>query len=205
MNHRMQYMQSSEQCHTEGNTFKASFLACLVLSFASGALFAWGTGSRRRGPTISESNGSGGPIISGDPSLHDSPATVISQWVSTHHECRQPRQPPPWVIPFVRPAIVNGENIHATITAVTGLEIIKSPIYYPASNGFAERAVQIVKKRIKNMKQKHCRTNCHDSFLGLFTLDTRTKFDVPWLHSHLNLVWGDANWMCIELIHLEMD
>ena len=48
-----------------------SFLVCLALSFASGALFAWGTGSRRGGPNISESNGPGGPIISGDPSLHD--------------------------------------------------------------------------------------------------------------------------------------
>ena len=37
---------------------------------------------------------------------------------------------------------------------------------------------------------------------GPFTLDTRTKFNVHWLHSHLNSVWGDVNWMCIEPIHL---
>ena len=36
MNHRMQYMQSLEQCYTEGNKFKVSFLVCLALSFASG-------------------------------------------------------------------------------------------------------------------------------------------------------------------------
>ena len=67
MNHRKQYMQSSEQCYTEGNTFIVFFW------FASGVLFEWGTGSRRRGPNISESNGPGRPIISGDPSLCDRP------------------------------------------------------------------------------------------------------------------------------------
>ena len=46
-NHRMKYTQSSEQCYTEGNMFKVSFLVCLALSFACGAFFAWGTGSRR--------------------------------------------------------------------------------------------------------------------------------------------------------------
>ena len=45
MNVRMQYTQSSEQCYTEGNTFKVIFLVCLALSFVGGALFAWGTGS----------------------------------------------------------------------------------------------------------------------------------------------------------------
>ena len=36
-----------------------------------------------------------------------------------------------------------------------------------------------------------------------FTLDTRTEFNVHWLRSHqLNSVWGDANLMCIEPIHL---
>ena len=31
---------------------------------------------------------------------------------------------------------------------------------------------------------------------------TRTEFNVHWLCSHLNLVWGDTNWMRIEPIHL---
>ena len=38
----MQYTQYLEQCYTEGNMFKVSFLVCLVLSFASSALFVWG-------------------------------------------------------------------------------------------------------------------------------------------------------------------
>ena len=73
MNHRMQYTQSSEECYTECNTFKVSFLDCLALSFASGGLLAWGNRFLQGGPNISESNSPGGLIISGDPSLRDRP------------------------------------------------------------------------------------------------------------------------------------
>ena len=38
--------------------------------------------------------------------------------------------------------------------------------------------------------------------IGPFTLDTRTEFNLHWLRSHLNLVWGDTNWMRNEPIHL---
>ena len=55
---------------------QVSFLVCLVLSFASGVLFACGTSSRRGKPNISESNGPGGTIILEDPSLRDKPTSV---------------------------------------------------------------------------------------------------------------------------------
>ena len=42
----------------------------------------------------------------------------------------------------------------------------------------------------------------YSTTLRPFTLDTRTTFNAHWLHSHLNSVWGDANWMRIEPIHL---
>ena len=60
----MQYTQSSEQCYTEGNTLNVTFLVCLALSFASGALFAWGTSSSKGG-NISESNNPGDQSFQG--------------------------------------------------------------------------------------------------------------------------------------------
>ena len=40
------------------------------------------------------------------------------------HDHRQPGQALLELAPFVRPAIVNDENIHVTIAAAAGLEII---------------------------------------------------------------------------------
>ena len=61
--YRMQYTQSLEQCHTEGNMFKVSFWVW--------QLYVRGGPVLAGGPNISKSNGPGGPIISGDLSLRD--------------------------------------------------------------------------------------------------------------------------------------